>query len=85
MSTNFRPLTNIRACQFFDGRLEEFVYEDLDRSRFALDRFSVNERKQRCGNIQSGIPADVLFGATAGVATSAGRGFGSRGDGATRW
>ena len=54
---------------------------ESDRSRFALDRLSVNERKQRCGNIQSGIPADVLFGVTAGVATSAGRGFGSGGDG----
>ena len=58
---------------------------ESDQSRFALDRLSVNERKQRCGNIQSGIPADVLFGVTAGVATSAGRGFGSGGDGAARW
>ena len=32
MSTNFRPLTNIRACQLFDGRLEEFdVYEHVKR------------------------------------------------------
>ena len=30
MSTSFRPLTNIRARQFFDGRLEEFdVYEHV--------------------------------------------------------
>jgi hypothetical protein len=30
MSTNFRPLRNIRACQLFDGRLEELdVYEHI--------------------------------------------------------
>ena len=32
MSISFRPLTTIRACQLFDGRLEEFdVYEHIKR------------------------------------------------------
>ena len=31
MSTDFRPLTKIRACQLFDGRLEELgVYEHIN-------------------------------------------------------
>jgi hypothetical protein len=39
MSTDFRPLTNIRACQLFDGRLEEFdVYEHAKPDMTAITR-----------------------------------------------
>ena len=39
MSTDFRPLTKIRACQLFDGRLEELgVYEHINPETTTIKR-----------------------------------------------
>ena len=39
MSTDYRPLRNIRACQLFDGRLEELdVYEHINPETTTIKR-----------------------------------------------